>query len=299
MEIKNKLDKFNGNLVGVSTDMLHGWSFNNLKQELLLFDAVGLLGLDSAIEMYEEFPEHNHQYLKDIEFLLDKDVIFNAFPADFFPEFQEIVDINKLRIDSGLSDQFSNDFTIEDDTNCKAFSLRCSAVHHQLKDNLPAIPVIQPTTFPNGKSLISGDAAHIVIDSFPCLDKEQLSFKDIIELRSEKEMIQHKISLRRWIRKVGKEELNKFEIKDELDFLLNSYTEYMNLMKLKYDLGSFHSLVNVCSGAIENLAKLKLKELTNDLFSIGKRRVALTEAELKAPGRELAYIHLIKEKLKS
>ena len=112
MEIKNKLDKFNGNLVGVSTDMLHGWSFNNLKQELLLFDAVGLLGLDSAIEMYEEFPEHNHQYLKDIEFLLDKDVIFNAFPADFFPEFQEIVDINKLRIDSGLSDQFSNDFTI-------------------------------------------------------------------------------------------------------------------------------------------------------------------------------------------
>lgn len=304
MEIKNKLDQFNGSIVGISTDMLQGWSFNNLKQELLLFDAVGMLGLDSMVEMYQDYPEIYQDYpdeyrqsLQDIEYLLEKDVLFNAFPADFFPKFKEVEDVNRLRRKSGLDKKCIDKFTIEDDINLKAFSLRCSAIHHNLKDKLPTIPVVQPTMFHNDVSLSESNAAQVVINSFPCLDKCQLSFKDILDLRSEKEMIQHRVSLRRWIRKIGKEELNRFEIKDELDFLLNSYTEYMKLMKLKYDLGSFHSLVNVCAGAVENLAKLKLKELSNDLFSIGNRKVALTEAELKAPGRELAYIHLVREKI--
>ena len=45
---------------------------------------------------------------------------------------------------------------------------------------------------------------------------------------------------------------------------------------------------------IQNIARLKFSKLAKTMFSFKENEIALLEAELKAPGNELAYISKIK-----
>ncbi len=56
----------------------------------------------------------------------------------------------------------------------------------------------------------------------------------------------------------------------------------------------------VSTGAtIENLAKLKFGRLAKQLFGFRQRQIDLLETELKATGRELAYIVKADERFRS
>ena len=54
--------------------------------------------------------------------------------------------------------------------------------------------------------------------------------------------------------------------------------------------GKLELLLTVSAEVIEGLAKFQLSKAVQTLFSLRKTDLTLLEAELKAPGRELAFV---------
>jgi hypothetical protein len=49
-------------------------------------------------------------------------------------------------------------------------------------------------------------------------------------------------------------------------------------------------VVTLVASLVEDIVKLKLRDVAGLFFEGRRRRIALTEAECAAPGRELAYL---------
>lgn len=96
--------------------------------------------------------------------------------------------------------------------------------------------------------------------------------------------------LRRWMNEIGVKSQSLNESADELEELIDKYTEYMNFYKMKYEIKPLYSIATTTLDVLENLMNLRLKPAFDALFSFQRQHFALTEAELKAPGREVAYI---------
>ncbi len=80
------------------------------------------------------------------------------------------------------------------------------------------------------------------------------------------------------------------DLEVELESLVEDYKEYMRVQKMKWHATSFETVVTMTAQMLEGLAKLKLKDVVDSLFTLRKSKVGLLEAELKAPGREIAYL---------
>jgi len=70
----------------------------------------------------------------------------------------------------------------------------------------------------------------------------------------------------------------------------------MKLHKMKVYPGFIESVVTVTPEILENLAKIKLSKVARALFFFKHKKINLMEAELKAPGRDLAYLIKLKDK---
>ncbi|MNP82425.1 hypothetical protein D3C76_1810520 [compost metagenome] len=47
---------------------------------------------------------------------------------------------------------------------------------------------------------------------------------------------------------------------------------------------------------VERIIKLEFSQLFDPIFTVKKAHIALCEAELTAPGRELAYLHSVQDR---
>src|SRR5690606_17726888 len=107
------------------------------------------------------------------------------------------------------------------------------------------------------------------------------------------------LNLRRWIRKISSENLPSTEIEEEIEWLINEFQTHMKFHKMKANTETLEVIVKTPLEIIENLVKLKLSKLPEPLFALKKRQITLIEAELNAPGRELAYIIKSKDAFQS
>ena len=119
---------------------------------------------------------------------------------------------------------------------------------------------------------------------------ERTPWQDIIDFRADPDAKHELIALRRWMRKVNSESLRPAEIAQELDYLLNEYERYMQLHHIKVNKGFLETVVTVTGEVLEHIAKLRFGALAKVPFAVRARHIALREAELTAPGREVAYI---------
>ncbi len=60
---------------------------------------------------------------------------------------------------------------------------------------------------------------------------------------------------------------------------------------MKHRMGTFETLVVASAQVLENLLRLRVGALAKAAFSIRTNEIALMQAELTAPGRELAYLY--------
>ncbi|TAG65288.1 MAG: hypothetical protein EAZ24_16890 [Burkholderiales bacterium] len=97
--------------------------------------------------------------------------------------------------------------------------------------------------------------------------------------------------LKHWMNSVSnRKDLNADHLKDEVAHLLDEYQRYMKLQDAKFSSSGVRAIVTTSAEVVESIVKLKFKELADMPFKINAARIALKEAEQKAPGRELAYI---------
>jgi hypothetical protein len=75
-----------------------------------------------------------------------------------------------------------------------------------------------------------------------------------------------------------------------LEWLLYQYEEHMRLHHMKVNRGVLETIITTVAECVEDVLKIRWGKVANSLFALRHQHLALLEAELKAPGREVAYI---------
>lgn len=132
----------------------------------------------------------------------------------------------------------------------------------------------------------------LTMSDFPYPD---IPFHSIVQLRDDPDMVRRRHAFRLWLRKMAQSNVKPVEIMEELQELLYQYEEYMKIKKVKYNTGCAQLVFTTLAEVAENLVRFKFSNVVRTLFELDKQDIALAEAELTAPGREISFIAKLKE----
>lgn len=169
-------------------------------------------------------------------------------------------------------------------------ALYTKAYAQYLADKVLAVPVYSSEDsfsleFLHGPST----CLSVIIKALPVPDPET-DWSRIIAFRQDDEARRKLVALRSWSNEIERQKLSPYEIADKLADLINQYRVYMEHQRMKVYSGTVETVLKVSAEVCENLARLKLTEVVDALFSFRRRELQLSEAELAAPGREVSYI---------
>ncbi|MDJ0579721.1 hypothetical protein [Crocosphaera sp.] len=133
------------------------------------------------------------------------------------------------------------------------------------------------------------NVAHIILDKLP-LPTNDVSISQIMDFKEEPETRRLFLGMKRWLRKTLDSKTSLDELNEEIEYLTLEYKHYMKIHNMKTTTGTLETLVVTSAEIIENLAKLNIGKAAKSFFSVQNERVALAEAEMKAPGREISYL---------
>lgn len=174
-----------------------------------------------------------------------------------------------------------------DDLSCRWEAQRLSsAMDVRAVSLLPPRPEISELL---GISTTAGDVLRVVLKGIP-EPSDVTSLEDVLQFRQQSESKEKLFAFRRWVQTMIDKRLPEREIAEELEWMIHQYEEYIRLQKLKVDRGIVEIVVTTTAEVAEDLVKIRWGTLSNRLFVLGHRKIDLMEAELKAPGREIAYV---------
>lgn len=171
------------------------------------------------------------------------------------------------------------------------YDRRGIAIDLQKKFSINAYPVYtQEILLVDEFDVGHNDVIDLVIDQLPEPDYECVSWEKIIDFRSDPETIRLRKYLRKWISDTARSNLKGNEIVEQIEYYCAKYEEHIDVYKMGIRHGIIKALLMVSAEMLEGLVTLKPTKTVNALFSHKKRKVKLLEEEIKAPGRDLAYI---------
>jgi hypothetical protein len=150
----------------------------------------------------------------------------------------------------------------------------------------------RPVDLPNFKS---AKVLEVVLEKLPIPD-ENVEWQQIVEYRADPNSSAKFTALRVWMQDIARKDYSKNEIQERIEHLINEYERHLAFHKLKYQKSARHVLLNAPLEVLENLIKLKFSSIRKAMFSFNEKQFDLMEAELNAPGREVAYISAADEK---
>jgi hypothetical protein len=140
-------------------------------------------------------------------------------------------------------------------------------------------------------NMLTNDQRQIVwgvaLDRFPTPGPTS-AWEDILNFRSE--MHDKQWHFRRFLHSLTTKKQTEAEIIDDMEWSLNEYTKAMELHHLKAGNSFMEVYVVPVIELAEDLAKFNWSKIAKGILSVRKRHVELMEAEMKAPGRECAYV---------
>lgn len=134
-----------------------------------------------------------------------------------------------------------------------------------------------------------GKVVRIVLKDMPA-PSDTTSLEEILEFRQDPESAKKMFALRRWIKTMMSRDLPLTEISEELEWLEHQYEEHMRFHHMKINKGVLQIVVTAAGEVTEDLLKLRFGKLSKALFSVSQKKIELMEAEMNAPGREIAYV---------
>jgi hypothetical protein len=126
---------------------------------------------------------------------------------------------------------------------------------------------------------------------------EDVSWKQIIDFRSDVEVKNKYLALLNWINEVSNSNFSINEIKEKYEYLYSDYIKHFKLHKMKYNTSYLEILLPAGASLLlgQPLAGLKL---ASDFLKMRLLSISLLEEEGKLPGKEIAYIYKISETFK-
>jgi len=256
----------------------------NLKRPALLFEKIYVLHLTGLLGFLGQVKSENNWQLKaDLEWLHDRGIVATADHQSLVDPFIEAAQRHpRIAVESF-------------EYACQLSDLQvCGLNFSALTDSDPVLVCTPEAINLRLKreylpSVEKKDVLNIVLDAFP-EPVADTPWELIAEFREDSQTRTQALALRRWVRKLSSSNVAEKEITDEIEWLIQEYEAHMRLHRMKVSSGTLEMLVVAFAETVENLAKLKFSALARSLFALKHRRIALTDAERQAPGRELAYI---------
>ena len=292
--------------------------FSSLKQRALLFDRIGIYKLSQLYKVLEEsldlinkldpnISNKAKSIITELEWLRQTEVIFELtieeeFQSQSMNDFEKQVPTQKFEDAKNLFKKII-EIQISDLINIKDETRKANLIKEQHFTVLRLMSIIMEitkgvtavTTFPHSEytrelpNSQKGNVAQIVISKLP-LPNNETPWEQIIDYRNDPKNQKNLLDLRRWIRKISTESLLPTEIEEELEWLMSEFQNHMKLHKMKANTETIEVMVKAPLEIIEDLIRLKFSKIPEPLFALKKRQINLMEAELNAPGREMAYI---------
>jgi len=285
------------------------------KTDALIFDQIAIPGLRFFFETYDYFFNYLttqkllndktvavflNEFYSEIEFLYEKGFFVDPYGhmshdewVVFRPRGKYYLDIMTREDDIKFADRMPL-LEVNVDLNVveSAITLLNNNHHTQairLFSNTPS--VIDDPFIRNGPE----NVLKIVINAVPSPDG-MTPWKDIFDWREDFQTKAQILKLRKWIKKTAVSTSSLVEIQEELYDLLNDYESQMKILTKKIIKGPLETFVTIAGGVLEDILKLRFENLSSKPFIFSRRKIELAEAELKVAGREIAYLHQIRQK---
>ena len=152
---------------------------------------------------------------------------------------------------------------------------------------VPALEISDINKFTNTFSMPNANVLQVVLNKMPIPD-ESVPWEQIMEFRHDQDAKHAYLGLRNWMNKIAREDYKVSEMVDELEYSLNRYESYIKHHKMKYKKVQQQVLIKLPFTLAEDLIKIRLEKLIDRLFEVRNSRMALAEAEINAPGKEVA-----------
>jgi hypothetical protein len=154
------------------------------------------------------------------------------------------------------------------------------------------IPVIYGAQQP-AMMVASGSAratvVRVVLQQLP-LPSKDTPWEAIREWRQDSEAIEKYRALRAWIARLARDNPSAEDVEEELVSQLSTYERYMAIQHKKMRRTRFEAIILPVAEIAEDALHARLSKVAEKLIGIFKEEVTLLESEIRAPGREVAYI---------
>lgn len=155
-------------------------------------------------------------------------------------------------------------------------------------NDAPVVAHVNPTSIPeSAEHMVAG--LEVCIRAVPMPD-EDMPWETFLDFRRDAENIAKLRALRLWVQKRATSEDSAAVMKDELEALLWDYEKYMKIQKVKFTRGVISTLLTATAQIVAASKLLPLAGGLGKLLEVRSHNLALEEAELKAPGREVAFV---------
>jgi hypothetical protein len=127
----------------------------------------------------------------------------------------------------------------------------------------------------------------VALTALPAPD-ESSAWEDILNFKAD--LHDKQWGFRRFLRSLSLKQPTESEVRDEIEWMVNEYAKAMHVHNLKASPAFFEAYVIPGLEFIEDIVKFKWSKIAKGVVAVKKRKVELLEAEMKAPGKECAYV---------
>ena len=262
---------------------------DDLKQYSLMFDRLNVFGYGK-----NPFIQETYEYLVDSGFI-------KWAPGEFWTWLSSSLDQTerlggrRTLFDLELEDieaAGKSPISIPKAYNCKNSDIMTRCVSRHLKkkstdsDIVPIRTVEGISEYPYAVTKPE-IVLSVAIQALP-VPGQMSAWQDILNFKQE--MNKKQWCFRRFVHSLATKEQTEAEIRDDIEFTLNEYAEAMRIHQIKAETSFLELYVIPVMELAENLAKFNWSKIAKGALSVRKRQVELMEAEMKAPGRECAYV---------
>jgi hypothetical protein len=163
------------------------------------------------------------------------------------------------------------------------------------QDTVPICRADLPTRTSSNAPTNAQTVVRVAVNSLPVPD-DQCAWHDILDFRTEE--CDKLWAFRRFLRTLTTKAQTESEIQDDIEWTLNEYAQTMKVHNLKASQSFVDVFLIAPLEIIENLVKFNWSKLAKGLLSVNKRKVELLEEEMKAAGRECAYVFDARKKFR-
>jgi hypothetical protein len=136
----------------------------------------------------------------------------------------------------------------------------------------------------------------VALAALPVPD-ETCSWMDILDFKTD--LREKQWGFRRFLKTLATKVQTEAEIGDEIEWLVTQYSKAMEIHQLRASRTFLEAYVIPTVEVLEDIVKLNWSKIAKSGVAAKQRRIDLLDAELKAPGRECAYVFDARKRFRS